>query len=173
MSSINNVLRVPKAKIDVEILLQGKDSRRVEVFITGAQRETPRRLKVLELLDQDELFIPTHDITGDEWILFSKEALLLIAIDLKADDPELEKNVEVELFDKKFGVQVQFSDGSSLEGDLLFSPPATGRRVVDHLNRPDRFFSLFQKDRIFLINKTAVVAVIERRVNSGESIGKN
>ena len=169
--SQSSALKVPKQRLEVELRLRGQEPRRVEIFVSDQHPGSRRRLDVLAALEQDEGFMPARDVDAGEWILVNKRALLWIALEQASE----EGVVEVELFDQRLPVQAVFENGSKQEGELLFSPPATGRRAVDHLNREEPFFCLFCGERVFIVNKTALVALVEVQVSepSGESRGED
>ena len=65
------------------------------------------------------------------------------------------------MFDQRAFVRVDLVDGSSLEGELLYTPPSTHGRVADHLSRPERFFTLHRRARVLVVNKAHVSMLTE------------
>jgi hypothetical protein len=157
-----NTLRVPKVTLPVTLALSRQAPRAAEIFVTGhGLRSRPREL-VLDLLNQDERFLPAHVVEQDEWILFNKASMLWVGLERSGSSSPFEEDAELELFDRRFTVLATFDDGSCLEGEMLFSPPATGGRVLDHLNKPETFFALYRANSVYLVNKTTLVTISER-----------
>jgi len=160
MNDKSNALKVPKARLAVEMKLCGRDARKVELFVSDQRLHASQRKTVLELIEGPDHFVPAQDRETGEWLLVNREELSWVALAQPAGaDSDTD---EIELFDQRFFVRAELNDGTALDGELLFSSPATGRRVVDHLNRGERFFFLFQSDRVVAINKASVTAVVER-----------
>lgn len=162
MSMGDNKLRVPKVELEATLALSKQPPRSVTIFVSGHGLRSNARELVLDLLNQSERFLPAHDSATEEWILFNKASLLWVGLDETALslDPETE---ELELFDRRSAVKATFEDGTTLKGEMLFSPPATGGRVLDHLNRAEPFFALYQAKRTYLVNKKTLVTISENR----------
>jgi hypothetical protein len=156
MTQEKDTLKVPKTRFVVELRLRGRQLRRVEVFVADRGHRSRRWSDVLGLLDQPERFFPAQDTQTSEWLLCNKEEVIWVAL---ATEPESD---EFELFDRRFVVTVDLDDGSALDGELFFSAPSAEQRVVDYLNREERFFLLYQTDRVVLVNKASAAAVVER-----------
>ncbi|MDJ0847959.1 MAG: hypothetical protein QNK04_06270 [Myxococcota bacterium] len=56
---------------------------------------------------------------------------------------------------------VTLEDGSSLEGRVRYQLPDARGRVLDFLNQESPFLTLFQEDRILLVNKRRIVRAFE------------
>ena len=100
---------------------------------------------------------------GGDWSIINKNGLLWASVVL--EDGRLPIDVaedeEAPLFDRQVLVRVDFTQGDSLTGKILYSPPAGQTRVTDHINRADHFFRLWTADHLFLINKGHVLRVVE------------
>ena len=57
-------------------------------------------------------------------------------------------------------VVVELDDGTAVRGDLTYMLPQAQRRIQDHLNNDEMFFTVREGNRVRLINKRHVVLVI-------------
>lgn len=157
MNATNDELKVPKSTLSVRLRLHGQRPRPVELFVPHHGARPRQEIELRDLLEQRDLFVPAHDAAGDHWLLFNRNAVVWIALDVPTDGGE-----GVELYEKRAAVRVDLADGSPpLEGELLFSKAATGERVADHLNERDEVLFVYFQDEIYLVNKREVVAVTE------------
>ena len=53
------------------------------------------------------------------------------------------------------------ADGTSLEGEVWFSPPAGKARLSDHLNEPTRFLQFHSGERLHFVHKVRIARVLE------------
>ena len=151
-------LQVPKQTIEVDLALAGAAPRRVELFLAEHGPHDFERQHVLELLDQVGSFIPIRDIGTGEWESFNSRAVVWVAISGPSVDVEGSGD---ELFEHRRSVRVQLAGGEWLEGEVLYSAPDLGGRLVDHLNRHEPYFRLWKAEQVFLVNKLWVLRVLE------------
>ena len=153
-------LRIRKQAVAVELALAAGEPRRVEVFVAEHRDNEYRRQNVLNLLEHVQAFLPARDPTTGRGEIFNKDAVLWIALPLSPFGSEPESAAE-ELFEFRRPVRVDLLGGQSVSGELLYSAPAESTRVVDYLNEPGRFFRLWTKDFLYLINKAFALRVVE------------
>ena len=151
-------LRVPKKTLEVELALVGATPRRVELFLAEHGSRDFDRQHVLELIDQAGCFLPIRDLETGEWGSFNSRAVAWIGISGSSGDAEGSGD---ELFEHRLPVRVAFAGGGWLEGEVLYSTPDAGPRLVDHLNRTERYFRLWKSDQVFLVNKEWVLRIVE------------
>jgi hypothetical protein len=151
-------LRVPKRTLEVELALVGATPRRVELFLAEHGSHDFNRQRVLELLDQAGCFLPGRDLETGEWETFNSRAVVWIGMSGSSIDAEGSGD---ELFEHRQSVRVALAAGDWLEGEVLYSAPDGGTRLVDHLNRNERFFRLWKADQVLLVNKEWVQRVVE------------
>jgi PAS domain-containing protein len=112
---------------------------------------------VLDLVERVDCFLPTCDLETGEWESFNSRAVAWIGLSRASD---ADGSVD-ELFQYRRLVRVALVGGGSLEGEVLYSAPDGEARLVDFLNRRERFFRLWDGDRVFLVNKDSVLRVVE------------
>ena len=152
-------LRVRKEPIEVELVLAGEPPRPVELFLAEHGSRGFDRQSVLDLLEQSEGFLPACDRKTGNWESFNSRSVTWIGMSKIATGADESKN---ELYDRRKLVRVEFAGGPDpLEGELLYSAPEESARVVDVMNRRERFLRLWSGDRVYLVNKAAVLRVVE------------
>jgi hypothetical protein len=153
-------LRIPKEAFAVELALAGAVPRRVDIFLAEQRANEFRRQVVLDLLDQDQAFLPAIDTSTGKRETFNKDALLWIGVPLAPFGSQAASG-EDELFEFRRPVRVDLIGGEPLEGELLYSAPEQSTRLVDYLNEPGRFLRLWARETLYLINKAFVLRVVE------------
>ena len=151
-------LRIRKQPLEVELALAGATPRRVELFLAEHGSHDFNRQRVLELLEQAGSFLPGRDLETGEWESFNSRAVVWIGMSGSSIDAEGSGD---ELFEHRRSVRVALVAGDWLEGEVLYSAPDAGPRLVDHLNRNERYFRLWRGDQVFLVNKEWVLRVME------------
>lgn len=158
-------LRIRKEPLEVELVLAGEPPRRVELFLAEHGPHAFDRQSVLDLLEQADSFLPACDRETGNWESFHTRSVVWIAIPRSPADGEESGG---ELYDRRKLVHVWLTGGASLEGEILYSAPEESARVVDVMNRKERFLRLWSGNRLFLVNKDLVLRVVEPKV-SGEA----
>jgi len=157
-------LRIPKIPVTVELNLDGKEIRRVEVFVAEHLADSYRRQHVADLLASAEQWHPAHDIALDSFALFNKAIAVWIRVPLTDGNlPVEETDLTDELFDNRHAVTVVMTTGESLEGELLYSLPKERSRPVDYLNQSGRFFRLWTATHLYLVNTGYVIRVADTK----------
>jgi hypothetical protein len=151
-------LRIRKEALEVELALAGAPQRRVELFLAEYGSHDFNRQRVLELLDPAGSFLPVRDLDTGEWESLNSRAVVWIG--MSGSSIEADGSGD-ELFEHRRSVRVALAAGDWLEGEVLFSATDGGPRLVDHLNRNERYFRLWKADRVFLVNKEWVLRVVE------------
>jgi hypothetical protein len=151
-------LQVPKQTLEVELLLAGAAPRHVELFLAEHGSRDFDRQHVLELLGQEGSFLPIGDLESGEREVFNSRAIVWVAIPESSSEGEGSGD---ELFEHRRSVRVAFAGGEWLEGEVLYSAPDAGGRLVDHLNRHEPYFRLWKAEQLFLVNKRWVLRVLE------------
>jgi hypothetical protein len=151
-------LRIRKEPLSVELMLAGDLPRRVELFLAEHGSHDFNRQRVLDLLEEVDSFLPVRDLETGERESFNSRAVVWIGMSGASIDAEGSSD---ELFEHRRSVRVSLVGGASLEGEVLYSAPDGGSRLVDHLNRKERFFRLWNGERVFLVNKGSVLRVVD------------
>jgi hypothetical protein len=152
-------LRIRKEALSVELMLAGDLPRRVELFLAEHGSRDFNRQRVLDLLEEVGPFLPVRDLETGEWESFNSNAVVWIGMSGDSIDSEGSSD---ELFEHRRSVRVSLVGGASLEGEVLYSAPDGGSRLVDHLNRKERFFRLWNGERVFLVNRGSVLRVVDK-----------
>jgi hypothetical protein len=151
-------LRVRKDPLEVELALVGRAPRQVEIYLAEHGAHDFVRQRVLDLIEKVDAFLPACDVESGQWETFNARSIVWIGISRPTVDVEGSAD---ELFEHRRDVHVSLAGGESLRGEVLYSAPDGESRLVDYLNRRDRFFRLWNGDRVFLVNKESVVRIVE------------
>lgn len=146
-------LRLPTIAVGVRFSLVGAMMPLAgELFVSDIQR--PGRSALLDdvarIVNGENRFLPVR--TGDAVHLYSKHAIAWLAL-------PTEEEVD-ELFDNQHRVAVDIG-GARITGMLFDSSPADRTRLIDHLNRAQRFLRLWTSDEHYLVNTQHIVKVSE------------
>jgi hypothetical protein len=153
-------LRIRKEPFAVELVLAGAAPRQVEIFLAEHRAHEFRPQHVLDLLEQDQAFLPARDTSTGKRETFNKDALLWIGVPLGSFGGETAAG-EDELFEFRRPVRVDLIAAEPIEGELLYSARVESTRLVDHLNVAGRFLRLWARERLYLVNKAFVLRVVE------------
>jgi hypothetical protein len=154
-------LRVPKRRLTVEILLLGDDPRAVEIFLADYHAHAWRRQEVSDLLSQEQPFLPCREVQGSTVWLVNKEALVWVRVPAPSAGPASPEALFLEADEYRQSVQIQLAGNRFLTGELRFRAPAQEARVLDHLNSPERYLSLWSEPHLFLVQKRHVQRLTE------------
>jgi hypothetical protein len=150
---------VPIQKIAVDLYFasqSGREPRRGELFVADPRRSSRA---LIDLLEGEVAFLPFLD-NGERGItLVNRDDLLRVTpllIPL-----EREGSAAAAMIDRRQHARLELRDGTSLDGELWFSPPAGRSRLSDHLNEPSRFLQFHCSDRLHFVQKAHVARVLE------------
>jgi hypothetical protein len=153
-------LRIPKLRVRVELCVVGHAPQDAEIFVAENEEHAWRRQDVRDLLERAPNFLPARDASRDEWVVTNKDALLWLRLvePPPGEDPFFDAET---LFELQRAVRVDLTNGTTLDGDLLYSPAPGHGRVADYLNEPGRFFALWTNAGQAFVNKAHVASVRE------------
>ena len=150
---------VPTQKIVVDLYFEGREPRRGELFVADPRR-SPRSL--VEVLEGPATFLPFVDQADKCVTLVNRDQLcrvapLLVALD-REDTPA---NSLAALTERRQPARIELRDGTSLEGEVWYAPPAPKARLSDHLNEPARFLQFHCGERVHFVHKARIARVLE------------
>lgn len=141
-------LRVPKRRIDVEIIQAAGPARKVAVFLAEAapDHDGPERLS--DLLNGAGEFVPAFDEEAQVMTFLNRRSVALarVAHEVEADVSE-ESTIPVE-----HDVEITLTGGQRLRGAVSYVRPPPGR-LLDFLNEKSPFFKLLERDATALVSR--------------------
>lgn len=158
MAEGDPTLRVPTQTVRVEVAFASATPRLVALFSPPGAVVRADRVRVAELLDRDPRFLPARDEETGGQVTLGIRAVAWIGVPLERSQEILD---DEDLFEHRRDVQIELVDGALLEGELMYSAPASSTRVVDVLNTGRRFLPLWLADRVLFVNKSMVRRVTE------------
>ncbi len=154
--------QVPKRRARLRIRTTGSGEEWVHVFLgeLAATHRGPER--PADVFNAGNAFVVVQDEQGstcflhcdDVWTVSITDAAELEE-DLAGAEPLLGD------LDTEARLVVTLQDGTGLEGRVRYQLPDAHGRVLDFLNQESPFLTLFQEDRILLVNKRRIVRVAE------------
>ncbi len=147
-------LRVPKRRVQVEVLLAGGGVRQVTVFLAdfASGHTGPERLS--DLLIAHEEFVPAVDVTSDAMTFLGRHSIAAARVAREWEHTDLEGG-------ERHEVELTLTDGTQLRGAVSFVLPPERSRLLDYLNDAQPFIRLAEGDRVALVNKRHVARVVK------------
>ncbi len=151
-------LRVPMTAMPAEAVCADGRSFVGRIFIPANSNRHSGPMRAEEWMNEPADFFALLPDEGGAPILLNKHEVLVLSVSREADhiaeEPEEEmprKRVTVECGDRR------------LEGEVVIDMPENQRRVLDYLNRHERFLTLHDGERHHLVRKARITRVIEAR----------
>lgn len=144
--------RIEKTRLPVVVVLLGGQKLEGDIFVRQSSRYAQRLEDAPEVLNSPQPFFPIALANGEIALVSKKHVYTLrggpgvIHQDLSLGTP-----ATVELF---------MVDGERITGRVLIEPRRAHTRVLDFLNSgEERFFTVFAKNFVLLVNRSQVVRV--------------
>ncbi|WP_373048879.1 hypothetical protein [Vulgatibacter sp.] len=148
-------LRVPKQRVEVEVLLPGGGTRKVAVFLSEFASGHAGGERLSDLLNGSAAFFPAVEEGSDEIAILNRTAIAVARV-----ASSVERDIASEFtLPTEFEVEITLVDGSSLTGLISFVMPPERSRLIDFLNDGPPFFRVLQEDCVSLVNKRHVALV--------------
>jgi hypothetical protein len=149
-------LRVPKRRVEAEVLLAGGATRRVAVFLADTAPGHAGGERLSDLLNGREDFIPAFDVALGAITFLNRTGVILARVDGPVES-EREGDVTIP---SEHEVEIALLDGSSLRGLVSYILPPDRSRLNDFLNASPPFFRLLEPGAVALVNKRHVARVV-------------
>jgi hypothetical protein len=152
-----NELRVPKHRVEVEVVLPGGARRQVAVFLSEFAPNHRGAERLSDLLNGSQDFFPALDAERDEMTFLNRAG---IAVARVAEQHGRDVTAEFTL-PSEHEVEITLVDGNVLQGLVSFVLPPERSRLIDFLNDSPPFFDLhlLDENRVALVNKRHVARV--------------
>ncbi|RLB41825.1 MAG: hypothetical protein DRH12_07190 [Deltaproteobacteria bacterium] len=136
-------LKIETLKKNAKVFLAGKEALDGVFFLSPTSPFHGGQESLQELLCSERRYIPFEK--DGKVIIIQKRNI--IKVQLKDEDPKSQAGSHTEI-----DVRINFCQGGSIEGRVLYSMPVTHSRLSDFLNNSKEFFYLHSNDHTFLIN---------------------
>ena len=150
---MSDELKVPKRRVQVELLVPGSPARQVTVFLAefAPTHTGPERLS--DLLNAHDEFVPALDHASGNMTFFGRHAIAAARVGREWELGEESAPGQAH------EVEIQLGDNTVLRGTVTFVLPHERTRLLDYLNDPQPFVRLAEKEHVALINKRHIVRV--------------
>lgn len=125
------------------------------VYIPAAAFRHTGPMRPEEWINAPAAFFPFLPDGEGEPVLLNKDEVVAIGI----ADPGEEEGAVAQSEVRSVTIECE---GLQLEGEIHIDMPEGHRRVLDALNQPDRFMTLYSGERHYLVNKRHVTRVVEK-----------
>jgi hypothetical protein len=125
------------------------------VFVPAAAFRHSGPMRVEEWINEPALFFPFLPDREDLPVLLNKDEVVAVSISAPGPDDEIAGDVSLRGLTVECGSQ-------RFEGEVRIDMPEGQRRVLDTLNRPERFVTLRAGKRQHLVNKHSITRVLEQ-----------
>ena len=149
---MSDELKVPKRRVQVEVLVPGAPPEKVTVFLAefASTHTGPERLS--DLLNAHDEFFPAQDASGETRFL-GRHSIAAARVEREWElGEELPEGHQHE-------VEIQLAGGIQLRGLVSFVLPHDRSRLLDYLNDPQPFVRLAEQDKVSLVNKRHILRV--------------
>ena len=147
MSNATNEYRIEKVRRAVELTLANGQRLEGDVFVQFTARFRAGPADPLDLLNDDESFLPLVIDSGDAYLV-QKAQIAVVGTRLPEGDDAVDRALV------GMNVELTLIDGSTHIGSLFLEVRATRQRLVDALNDlSSPFLALFTADQLRLVNR--------------------
>ena len=151
-ATMPSAYRIEKTRLPVMVILLGGTKLEGDIFVRQSSRYAQRLEDAPEVLNSSQPFFPMA-LSNGEIALVSKEHVYTLrgGPGVIHQDLSLGTPATVELF---------MVDGERITGRVLIEPRRAHTRVLDFLNSgEERFFTVFAKNFVLLVNRSQVIRV--------------
>ena len=147
MSDATSDYRIQKVRRAVELTLANGQRLEGDVFVQLTARFRTGPADPLDLLNDDESFLPLVIGSGDAYLV-QKAQIAVVGTRLPEGDDAVDRALV------GMNVELTLIDGSTHIGSLFLEVRATRQRLVDALNDlSSPFLALFTADQLRLVNR--------------------
>lgn len=150
-------LKVPKRRVQVEVLVPGSGARQVIVFLAefASLHTGPERLS--DLLNAQDKFIPAFDVASETMLFLGRDSIAAARVAREWELGELPED------GPRHEVEIALTDGTLLTGTVTLVLPPERSRLLDYLNDAQPFVRLTEPTRVALINKRHIARVTPQK----------
>ena len=149
-------LRIPTVTLSAEVLCVDGRAFPGRIFVPASAARHAGPPRAAEWLNEPTEFFPFLPNDTDNPVMFNKGEVLVISVPADTNRDELMETVDA----PRPKVAVECA-GRTFEGQLLIDMPSGHTRVLDYLNRPERFLTLRDGLRHHLVRKGGITRVVE------------
>ncbi len=154
---MSDELKVPKRRVQAEVLLPGGGSRQVTFFLSdfAPNHNGPERLS--DLLNARDEFVPVVDAVTDSVSFLGRHTIAAARVGREWEISEQLAGAE------EHELEITLIDGSALRGKVSFVLPLGRTRLLDFLNDEQPFIELVEREKVALINKRYIARVAKTK----------
>ena len=156
--SSSAALRVPTVALDAEVLCADGRTFLGRIFVPPSASHHEGATRPEEWMNDGTAFFPFLPDKAVVPIILNKSEILILSVPAVADAGDVPEGVT--LAERRVAVVV---GGRRILGKIVLDMPENHCRVLDYLNRAERFLNLRDGDRHHLVQKARITRVEEAR----------
>jgi hypothetical protein len=149
-------LQVPTVALPAEVVTVDGGTLKGRIFVPALAHYHGGAMRAQEWMNETSDFFPFLPDAAPAPVLLNRLEILVVTVPAFADAGELPP--EARLPERHVAVDC---GGRRFEGTLIIDMPDDHARVLDYLNRPERFLTLRDGDRHHLVQKKRITRVLE------------
>jgi hypothetical protein len=150
-------LRIPTVTLAAELVLTDGREFPGQLFVPASAPRHGGPARPSEWLNEPAEFFAFLPDDASSPIMVNKGEVLYVSVQAEANDVGLTEDVAV----PRQAVEVECA-GRRLEGHFAIDMPAGHTRVLDYLNRSERFLTLRNGRRHYLLRKSGITRVFDK-----------
>ena len=154
-------LRVPTLAVEVEILYADEMQMAGTIFLPSMAHWHPGPARPEEWINDNVPFFPFREPTRKDAVLLNKDRVVVMTLPV-GETAEAVADEERASVYKIASARIECA-GKWFEGTVRIEMPEGKLRVLDYINRPERFLALYSGHTCHLIRKIHIDRVVELR----------
>ena len=154
--------RVAKKEVIAEVTIAGEKPAVLTLFLAGQTQHHAGDERPSDLLNGPDMFLPAIDRKG-KLRLLRRDAVVVITVPAEyepgAEGPAAEAAPVPS--SRHAEVEVILEGGGVIRGTVEYDMPETRSRLIDFLNREDRYLAVRRAGQVHLVNKRHIARVNE------------
>ena len=150
--------QVPKQRVRVRIRTRPGVEEAAHLFVGEFAEDHPGPESPADVLNSPGDFVVIEDENGEIGFL-GRDSLSIVTVAEEDESGTAGSSADGADLATEVRVAITLDDGAVLEGKARYELPAARRRLQDFLNAAPRFLSLYQPDKLLLVNKRRIARV--------------
>jgi len=157
---MNQTYSVPKIRVRADVLLPGRISAKLTLFLSDRAEHHEGHERPSDLLNGALAFIPAMNEL-EEVVLLGHDNLMVVSVSAgdEFSDAAQQSSAAAPFDVTCHSIKIVLLDGTTLSGEVSYLMPESQRRLQDYLNNGERFLSLREAGIVHLVNKLQIVQI--------------
>ena len=150
-------LRVPTLSVEVDVVYADETFMSGTIYLPALAHRHEGPMRPDEWINDNMPFFPFFERGSTRAILLNKDRVVVLSVPMMTEERDVPSEMETT-------AKVRIDCGThQVSGTVRIDMPEGKTRVLDYLNRGDKFIPLFDEERVHLIRKIFIDRVVEVR----------